>query len=441
VYKRQSQDGSVAVINTQASPVRLERRSDRGWVERRHPNYRSNHTICVDTATGRELLVRPLSRQGAPSPDGRHVAFAFGVRPLTWFDEPGEPRSLEVWDLRSRRLLYRGLPDVVWQERLRLIEPVYMPLEWSPDGAWIATQAYRRLSREVATYDDGADSWWTGVIMRADGSEARAIDYPEYEGLSGAYTWGRNTEANAFYTMQPRLRLMRHDLDTGREEVLWDGGAQGYLPKGRYESGVHLNSSPDGERLAIAFVTRATERRRDDKAILRLILTAADGSHSRLLYQREYPEHPSDAWPVTLRSPFWPEDGRALYFRFYYRGMRDQRRNSSGILIWREGEETASEVAVPEEQQHARVLPIPRSDDVLLLSREGAGYLRVDGSCRPLPEPAERALVESGSVRGFDAAGRALITRSEDKPRVGETQMSYLAACDLRTGQVERIYP
>jgi len=444
-----SHDGSIAVIDTQAFPVRLARRSDRGWFERRHNavTYRSSHSVCVDTATGRELLVRPLTRRGAPSPHGRYVAFAFGVRQLTWFEESGEPhsrgepRSLEVWDLRSRRLLYRGLPDVVWQEGLRLIAPVHMPLEWSPDGARLAAWSRRRTSRKVVVPGDAPDSWWTAVIMRRDGSEARAIDCPEYEGLSGAHTWGRGANANGFYTIQPRLRLMRHDLAAGHEKLLWDGAAEGYLPKGRYASGVHLSSSPDGEWLAVAFVTRARLRRRDDKAVLHLMLAAADGSRPRLLYEGAYPDYTSRAYPVTLRSPVWSEDGRSLYLRFYYRAVGERHARSGGILRWDGGKESASEVALPDELRNARVYSVPHSDDVLLLSHESAGYLRPDGSYRPLPEPVEKALIDSGYVKGFDGAGRALITRSEGKPRVGETWKYYLAACDLRTGQVERIYP
>jgi len=285
------------------------------------------------------------------------------------------------------------------------------------------------------------DSWWTAVIMRPDGSEARAIDYPDNEGIWGPYTWGRGANANAFYTMQPRLRLMRHDLAAGREKLLWDGAADGYLPKARYASRVHLSPSPDGEWLAISFVTRARVRHRDEKAVLRLILAAADGSRSRLLYEGAYPEDTRGGWPMTLHSPVWSDAGRLLYFRFYYRDEGDRRAWSSTILRWREGEEAASHVTLPEEQQHARFLPIPRSDDVLLLSHEGAGYLRPDGSYRPLPEPVEKALIDSGYVQGFDGAGRALITKSDDKPPVGEERRNYLAACDLRTGQVERIYP
>jgi len=144
---------------------------------------------------------------------------------------------------------------------------------------------------------------------------------------------------------------------------------------------------------------------------------------------------------VYLHSPVWSVYRPSLYISVYGRSGVGDGRHRHRLLIWREGEGAASEVALPEELRNARVFAVPDSDDVLLFSREGAGYLRVDGSYRALPEPVEKALVDSGYVRRFDGAGRALIIKSEDRPRVGETRRHYLAACDLRTGQVERIYP
>ena len=440
-----SADGSVAVVVAQGGPVPLERKDK--WVGTEGvADYRSTHTVCVDTTTGRELVVLPVSAGAVLSPDGGRALLAFGARPLTWIDSPGHARSIELWDLRPPRLLYRSHLWTFWRQA----RPPIGEVVWSPSGEWLALPDPRH---DLASGVEGEADAPQVAVVRVEETGVPTSSHAEGMVLSDAYCWGRGPNGNAFYALRRGCRLVRHDLETGREKLIWDGAAQGYLPEDRHVPHAVLRPSPDGKWIALNLSTYATYS--DDQAargaardsgprlLTFLLLIAADGSSWRPLQDGAL-EDGGGLWPEDRGgvSITWAADGHTLYVL----GHRSGASGVNSIAVWQTDEERAVVTHLPEEFQRGGLRsdclhPLPDSDRVLLVWRDAAGYIRADGTYEALPESVARMLTHRATVLGFDPRGRLLLNKWGEDVDGKSGEPFHLAACDLRTGRVERIYP
>jgi len=411
--------GSAVSLLAYGSPVK-HRALEAGWFRLGESQHRSKHAVCVDLKTGNELLVRRETKPPVVSPDGKLAAVLCGPRPLTWFDEDmGFPlRTVEIWDLRQHRLLYRGLPE----EFMDPVPPELYSAEWSPDSSWLALTSSRWRG------EWGADTLPL-MFMRPDGSQAHEIELGQPQSYWYSCDWAPSGEA--VYVLEEGGRLARHSLAEAESETIWEAASCEGLPSSFRIRRGKIAVSPDGWRVAVALVGYPHQ----DGAIMRqtdrffVFLVAADGSRSQLIFK-------SSADPVSGDEALhftWSQDGKTIYLSRVVpvvRGSRTADRRAE-MIVWREGAKTAVLSALPAPSSELDTALLP-GGNLLILSGKQLWFVCPDGKLRSMPRDVVRSFADS-ALLGLDNEGRAILVKRKEG--------GYIAAADLTTGEVTRIYP
>jgi hypothetical protein len=162
-----------------------------------------------------------------------------------------------------------------------------------------------------------------------------------------------------------------------------------------------------------------------------IFIVSADGSDSQLIFRS--PGGP-DSGELRLRFT-WSEDGKTLYLSRrvpVVRGSRTAERRAE-IIVWREGARAAvlSRLPGPSPDLHTALLP---GGNLLVSSGKRLWSIGPAGKLQRMPDAVARSFAE-GTLLGLDSQGRAILKKWE------ENRPSYVAAADLTTGELTRIYP
>jgi WD40 repeat protein len=408
-----SADGSTVSLVAGRSPIRYSRRSDgwHGW----QGEFRSRHLVLLDLRTGEELVTKRGCGDAAISPDGRLAAVLSDPQPLTWGDRDG-PRQLEIWDLPHHRLLYRGYPetsavldpptDTLYRRTL-----TYNAVEWSPDSQWLAV--YKRFG--------DAHQF---LVMNPEGTDLQPLGTDSlHRGFGG---WSPDSDV---YYLDADVRVMHHSPAQNAGHVVCDPRDLPGFPDDTAPESGGLTVSPDGRFITVSMLAREDSSSRgnrpredSDRGGVFSFVLRADGSHSDLVYR-------SAARPTTVDSPgfLWSPDGSHLYFL--------EPRSRDRVFHWSAASAALASIRLPVALSRGYIRPLPDSSGLLLWEQGRVWTLDNQGQIEPLRPDLSRTLGFSRIV-GFDAAGRALILKGlEAEPG------NFLAAVDLETGEVTRIYP
>ena len=411
--------GQVATLYTQASPVRPLRAFEERWFGDR-TEYRRTYSVTLDLDTGKELLVLRETDTPAVSPDGTLAAVLPDLRPLTWrgSNDFGLPkRSVEVWDLKTKRVIYRGLPEAFLRDR----PPNIQEVDWSPDGRWLAL-----LSRDAYNWQP-MDRQSHLLIMKPDGSQPQTIElhggrYGRYD--QPAYTWA--PDGSAVYGLSGNGDLVRCALADGETKPIWSWrdelSPDSYLDLGR------IAASPDGKWLAVLLIGYSRPRESGPPNTFFVFVLSTDGKQSHMIWSDfSEPVLRQDLLPIL-----WTEDSSAVHVARRAREPQS-RRNRVEIITWRRGDDAATIARTPPGGWSLFSSPLP---DAALVAQSDRDLWLLDrtGALTPLSTAGLRKALFSSSVIGLDHRGR-LILRSRDHPR------SSLSAFDLTTGELTHIYP
>jgi hypothetical protein len=339
---------------------------------------------------------------------------------------------VEVWDLSRRRLLYRGLPE----EFKRGEAPDLEGAEWSPDGSWLALS--------------GA-GWWQWhqqtrslLFMRPDGSHAHDLEVGERQDNRPSPYWGEHwpswdwdPSGQAVYLLEEGGRLVRHSLPDSKTETIWEASASQHLPPNLTVTYGKIAVAPDGQQVALALLGYPYRRVGPDGAILTdddrffAFIVSSDGPHSQLIFKSPaYPVPAEDALHFT-----WSQDGKTLYLSRVVPVVPDSWRadRRAELIVWQEGDKAALLSALPEPSANLQTALLP-DGDLLVSNGRHLRSIGPDGKLRSMPGNVVRSFADS-SLLSLDNQGRAILRKWE------KDQASYIAAVDLTTGELTRIYP
>jgi hypothetical protein len=403
-------NGSAVSALTYASPVELTREADTRLYGRPNAGDRRVYSVAVDLDTKKELLTRREAGAIAVSPDGKYAAVLTGPRPLTWRGESsgnGGP-IIEIWHLSRKRMTYRGVPARVSNGGLG-------SLEWSPDGKWVALVSPESTGVKI-------------VFLGTNGMVRRTVTALGWYGF-GSAAWAFARSGGVVYAMGGDGAVTRYDIASGTSGVVWTTTAAGLDPERWVLTMGRLAVSPDGRRVAVAVT--AYERPESYRAPIALgpgrrsalgrsiiAVFESETRQARVVASSEEPagDQAGLAW-----------SGSTLYCVSVL--GEDWQSSRTQVAVWRVG------------QTQARIAPLPVRGPVetallpgnrLLVARRW--IIDSDARVTPTTGAVEDALAGS-SVAGMDSQGRLIVTRWEGEEK------SYLAALNVDTGQVTRIYP
>jgi Tol biopolymer transport system component len=244
------------------------------------------------------------------------LAYAHATTPT------GNQYGVAVVDLASGTTFGVGIPDDFDTARPR----------WSPDGRWLAFEAYPVEGSAGGDDVSYVDLW----VTQADGTQPRLlVDATKTQGdgsdasqSGAAWSWAPNGQSIAFeWPAHRALNVAIVDVLTGKIRLLTYGGQPSWSPDGRHlvfvhsqgidvigvngrglrtlvqvprrESGGPVSWSPDGKTIAYWTATYATT----ENASLMLVDAAGD-SPPRLLFTVPY--------DGQLEKPEWARDSRSL---------------------------------------------------------------------------------------------------------------------------------
>jgi len=431
--------GHVATVYTQASQVRPLRAFEKRWIGDR-TEYRSAYSVTLDLDTGKELLVLRETDAPVVSPDGALAAALPDIRPLTWRggDDLGLPkRSVEVWDLKSKRLTYRGLPKAFlggrppniqradWppyrglpQAFLRGRPPNIQRADWSPDGRWLAL-----LSQDGYDWQTGY-SRWRLLIMKPDGSRPQVIEVEGGRYDQPVYAWA--PDGSAVYSFSGNGDLVGFTLPDGETQAIWSWRDE-LSPDSHLALG-HMAASPDGKWLAVVLVGDSPPQEGGPCDTFLVFVLSTDGKQSRMIWSDSgYVEVWQEMLPIL-----WSEDSSAVYAARRARESQP-RHNRVEVITWRRGDDAATIARTPPGTWSLHFASLPNGG---LLARSGLDLRLLDrtGALSPLTTARLRETLSNSSVIGLDHRGR-LILSEWDGLRVG------LSAFDPTTGEHTHIYP
>jgi outer membrane protein assembly factor BamB len=222
--------------------------------------------------------------------------------------------------------------------------------------------------------------------------------------------------------------VARFDLKTGEQTSLWDLGRAGTGPEAWDIGDGWLTSSPDGREVAVALTAVRPVHQSlgpGERTRHLLLVLAADGSSASVTQVSE------DARSFFTGDLAWSGDGRTLYF---VSGSSSGRLGAKmRATVWRAGTGRTAAVTLPGREGLAWTAVLP-DGRLFLWSGSRAWMMDPDGRVTRLPTSAETALADS-NLAGVDRQGRLIVGKWKgDEP-------SYLAALDLNTGKLTRIYP
>ena len=426
--------GAALQFSAYGSPAPFQRDAARGWVKEEGP-YRSRHTVMLDLKTARELMVFPLrgwNRQAdvAVSPDGRHLV----EKNPGWFGMNSE--RMAIWDLRSRRRIYDGMPA----RSRNAVLGRGSETSWSPSGDWLVVPILS-LGAPVQVPDRpgqmGRPRQRYGLLlMRPDGSRHVELDLWEEPEVFSPGQWSKDKQrwivgwawapdGSALYTLTGGGLVSRVAVPGRETEKVWSGPAPGVvLPAGYLWRFSRLSVSPDGRWLEIP--AHASPPYRESPAVSgdaeqlaapplpeAAIVVSAGGSRAFTIAARQFP------------SAIWSPDGRVLY-------LVDTTDNKLVIYCWRAGDDKAVPVAAPPKTPVVKVEAL-RSGSLLIWGNDRTYLVDEQGRFTVPRNEQMRSLPEDHELIGVDDQGR-LILRSF-KPS------NQLSACDFSTGKFAKLYP
>jgi WD40 repeat protein len=430
--------GAVVSALTYASPVHLTREAEVKLANRPTAGDRRVYSVVLDLDTGKELLVRRETGVAKVSPDGEHAVLLTEPRPLTWRGQswgPSDGPIVEIWDLSRKRMTYRGVPIGPNAGRYARIQSI----KWSPDGKWIGLVT---------------PGWESGrariLIVGLDGSLRREVTVTALAGWRGYGDWGTAWDyaptGAVVYALGNDGAVTRHDLATGRSDEVWTMKAAGLDPEDWAVQDGSLALSPDGKSAAVALIAYERPKHRA-RAV-----PAAGGRDTSVRSLIAVLQPDSGEASVVLSSEkvtraqhtlVWSGDSGTLYSVFTsgddWQNARDQ------VAVWRVGQAEASVITLPMRgtgMAEAAVLPAGR-----LIVQRGAQYWVIgsDAHARRVVGGIEQALT-GATIAGVDMQGRLLVTKWEGEERwvegvPGVRPSSHLAAVDVDTGKLTKVYP
>jgi hypothetical protein len=399
----------VLSFTVAGSPAPFQRDTDHGWVRGGGP-YRSRHTVLIDLKTGRETLVLPLRKNpGEPeadaSPDGRFYAqISQGV-----FGE----RRLSIWDLRSRRLVHGGMPK-------RLYGGEIYGLNWSPKGDLLALNVhYRRPTttngRRVMV--DGESIY----VMRPNGDVVKQIPLWEAtatppEGEPDVYSyfvrWTWAPDGASLYTLALNGQITRYPLSDGEAQKVWRPPVPGVsLPKGYFWWFNELIVSPDGRWLAIRGVARTRPQTESSKNLSVTLVISSDGSRA-VLISRD-----------VVSDLIW--SGDRCFLTLFSRATLSVHR-------WQPGGDRAVPVATLPSNPAIQKIASLKDGSLLIWGQTQVYLVDQQGKFAPLADPRMRNLPHEYWFLGLDSEGRVIAKNLRG---------TEIAAIDIKTGQITKLYP
>lgn len=415
-----AQNTGYASLDAMRSPVKWEWTHD-GLELRGTPHYRARYLVLVDLRSGRDVLARKGDGAVDVSTDGRLVAVVEESCALTWRAEDSSRWwSIDVRDLKAGRALYRGWPADLAEYRRADIGRIDF-LSWSRDDRWLAIQPSFHLDRLL--------------LMRSNGSAASALPlWPHswFELRNTPSRWAWDASGEGVYTLaavnSPRgraVRLLHHTLPAGRSTCVWTVPQSLRLPHG-YDWLTHcISVSADGRLLVVSLVAGPFELEPDGvpepempgATLVFVFLITPDGTQSRLI---------SKIWmrgSLESLACAWSRDCRSLY----YLAVSE---SDAKLYFWQSGQIKASDLELrPCPEKIAR---LPDQPGVLVWTRRDVG-LATGSSVVPFPNSRVRSLAQRYALVGIDNRGRAIVYGRDDE--------NELAAVDLATGKLTRLYP
>jgi len=396
----------VLSLAVAGSPAPFQRDTDHGWVRGGGP-YRSRHLVVIDLKTGREALVLPLrknpgEREADASPDGRFYAqISQGV-----FGE----RRLSIWDLRSRRLVHGGMPK-------RLYGGEIYGLDWSPKGDFLALNVhYRRPARANGrgVMVDGESIY----VMRPNGDVVKQIPLweatPEREPDVYSYfvRWTWAPDGISLYTMRLDGHILRHRVSDGEAQKVWQPPVPDVsLPKGYFWWFNQLIVSPDGRWLVIRGVARTRPQTESSKNLSVTLVISSDGSRA-VLISRD-----------IATDLVW--SGDRLFLTLFSR-------SSLSVHRWQPGEDRAVPVATLPLNPAIQKIASLEDGSLLIWGQKQAYLVDQRGKLAPLADPRMRNLPHDYWFLGLDSEGRVIAKNLRG---------TEIAAIDIKTGQLTKLYP
>ncbi len=434
--------GQAVVIGTEAAPVRSPKSNE---IE-----YRSEHAVVEDLATGRELLVRRDAIWAAVSRDGSTAVLLTGSPTLTWRSSrirEGTPSGIEVWDLTHEKRIYRGLPRQLWKTGTYRLDlwGTQLGEALSPDGEWLALAVSRR-NWESRTSPQAIPK--TGFppqrealfLLRRDGRVSREVavyGLPRIGALP--YAWDPTPGRHAIYTWGQNGELLRHDLDAGASEVVWEGPLRHGVGKEERLGFGWILPSPDGRVIGVTLCSSKGNVIHGQYFFpdLAVFLVPADSSGKAVAWRA--PEHGDPSAPRWAASSnlAWSPDGSAFYLIASLQtepsGAKKEAQCDTYALRWRRGETSP----------RVRNLGVPNGGfpHVVLESHLFLVWVRdawqvLDDQLRLQPLPPRLRAIDKSYIEGVDALGRAIIAgRNKDG------KVKHVEAVDLRTGKVTTVFP
>jgi hypothetical protein len=421
--------GGVVSALTYGAPVRVTREAEVKLANGVTAGDRRVYSVALDLDTGKELLVRREAGVAEVSPDGKHAFLLTEPRPLTWRGEDwgSDGPIVEIWDLSRNRMTYRGVPIGPTAGRYARIQSI----KWSPDSKWIGSVTPEGESNKLRV-----------LLLGLDGRVQREITALGWYGSQGD-PWSFAPGGDAVYALGGEGGVTRYELANGESHEVWSAKAAGLDAKDWFVRDASLSVSPSGGRIAVALT--AYERRGHPAQIG----YAGGRTTSRSLIAVFQPD--TGETRVVLVSDevtrsqalVWSGDSGTLYCVRTagddWQTARDQ------VAVWRVGRAEASVITLPMRgtgMAEAAVLPGGR-----LIVERGAQYwvIASDAHARRVVGGIEQALT-GATIAGADVQGRLLVTKWEGEERwvegvPGVRPASYLAAVDVDTGQVTKVYP
>jgi ABC-type transport system involved in multi-copper enzyme maturation permease subunit len=394
--------GRVATLYTQASSFRPLRSFEKRWIGDR-TEYRRTYSVTLDLDTGKELLVLRETDVPVVSPDGTLAAVLPDIRPLTWRggEDLGLPKqSVEVWDLKTKRVIYRGLPKAFLRDRPPNIEYA----DWSPDGRWLAL-----LSQDTHAWQPQGGRWRL-LAMRPDGSQPQTVELHGGSYDRPTYTWA--PDGSTVYSFSAKGNVVRSTLPDGQTKTIWSWRDESTPPMfaGR------IAVSPDGNSLAVSLIDDSPTRGSAQPGKFSVFVLSVDGKQSDMIWS----DSSDPTLSYDLQSIHWAEDSSAVRVARLV-GESQPRHNRVEVITWRRGEDaTAESKPPPKGDPHAE-----SSLDLRTLDPTGA--------LTPVTTAALREALSHSSVVGHDHRGR-IILRDWDGPPA-------ISAFDPATGELTHIYP
>ncbi|HUU53669.1 MAG TPA: hypothetical protein VMY87_02025, partial [Armatimonadota bacterium] len=397
--------GRVATLYTQASQVRPLRSFEERWIGD-STEYRRAYSVTLDLDTGKELLVLRETDPPVVSPDGALAAVLPDIRPLTWRggDDLDIPkRSVEVWDLKAKRVTYRGLPKAFLRDR----PPNIQYAAWSPDGRWLTL-----LSQDSHGWQPQGDHWRL-LIMKPDGSQPQTVElhggrYGRYD--QPTYAWA--PDGSAVYSFSAKGDVVRFTLPDGETKTIWSWRDELTPPMfaGR------IAASPDGNSLAVSLIDYSPLQVNAQPHKFFAFVLSADGKQSDMIWS-DVSEPTSSLNPGSI---VWTEDSSGV--RVGRVTLENgSRQNQGETITWRRGEAATIESKPPP------------GDGPTAPSDRDLQQLDPTGALTPVTTAALREALSWASVIGNDHRGR-IILRNWDFPPA-------IFAFDPATGERTHIYP